>query len=261
MSRRWLILMAALAGSALGAPLRAQDAGETLRVFLRGGPKTHNPVDNGQHDYPAFLADWSKLLMERGVAVDGALHFPVAERLARTDVMILYTGDGGICSRAERQVLDAYLRRGGGLVVLHDGMCSDDAEWFATIVGGAKQHGERNWSRGLLKLHVVDREHPITRDLADFEMDDEAFYLLRTRPGMHPLLEAPLPVNGEVTPQAWVYERTIPGGEPHRAFVWMQGHYTARLMEPGPRDLILRAIAWAGKRPVDELLMVPSPSP
>jgi type 1 glutamine amidotransferase len=259
MSRRGLVVVMAalLGGGSLGAPLLAQDSGEALRVFLRAGPKTHNPVDNGQHDYPAFLADWSKLLMERGVAVDGALHFPAAERLAQTDVMILYAGDGGICSPVEREALDAYLRRGGGLVVLHDGMCSNDAEWFATIVGGAKQHGERNWSRGLLKVHVVDPEHPITRGVADFEMDDEAFYRLRTRPQMHPLLEAPLPEGGDVVPQAWVYETAIPGGQPHRAFVWMQGHYTARLLEPGPRDLILRAIAWAGKRPVGELLSSP----
>jgi hypothetical protein len=34
-----------------------------------------------------------------------------------------------------------YLKRGGGVVVIHDGMCSDDPEWFAGIVGGAKQHG------------------------------------------------------------------------------------------------------------------------
>jgi type 1 glutamine amidotransferase len=250
-------MVAVLLGTALGGPLAAQDP-EALRVFLRGGPKTHNPVDNGQHDYPAFLADWSKLLMERGVVVDGALHFPTAERLATTDVMIVYAGDGGMASAAEREVLNVYLRRGGGLVVLHDGMCSDDAGWFATIVGGAKQHGEENWSRGLLKLHVVDGEHPITRGLANFEMDDEAFYRLRTHPEMHPLLEAPLPVNGDVTPQAWVYESTIPGGEPHRAFVWMQGHYTANLLGPGPRDLILRAIAWAGRRPVEELLTVQS---
>ena len=58
-------------------------------------------------------------------------------------------------------------------------MCSDDSEWFATVVGAAKQHGEMNWSRGMLKLRVVDGEHPITKGLADFEMHDEAFFRLR----------------------------------------------------------------------------------
>jgi type 1 glutamine amidotransferase len=138
-------------------------------------------------------------------------------------------------------------------------MCSDDAAWFATVVGAAKQHGEMNWSRGLLELRVVDREHPVTQGLADFAMDDEAFFLLRQAPEMHALLESPLPTKDEVVPQAWAYETTLPGGRPYRSFVWMQGHYTARLMEPGNRDLILRAIAWAGRRPAGELLEVRPP--
>jgi len=254
------VLVAVLLGALALSPRAVQSEDEPLRVFLRAGLKTHNPVGNGQHDYPAFLAEWSRLLLERGVTVDGALHFPTAQRLEQTDVMVVYAGDGGVASLVERHALEAFRQRGGGLVVLHDGMCSDDAAWFATVVGAAKQHGERNWSRGLLELRVVDRGHPVIQGMADFRMEDEAFFLLRRAPGMHPLLESPLPTKtDEVVPQAWVYESTLPGGQPYRSFVWMQGHYTARLMEPGHRDLILRAIAWAGRRPADDLLTVPPP--
>jgi len=247
-----LVTALAVAGSA------AEE--EPMRIFIRAGLKTHNPVTNGQHDYPAFLGEWSNILLARGARVDGALHFPSESKLAETDVMVIYKGDGGICNAEERRLLDGYLRRGGGLVILHDGMCSDDATWFATVAGAAKQHGEPNWERGLLKLKVVDREHPITKGLADFDMDDEAFYRLRTAPGMLVLLESPLPEGGDVKPQAWAYERSLPGGEPYRSFVWMQGHYTAKLAEPGPRDLILRGIAWAGGRDVDALLEVREPA-
>ena len=250
----------ALAGSLLPAPGQAARPTpppretEPLRVFIRAGEKTHNPVDNGMHDYPAFLADWSKILLERAARVDGALHFPTAEELSRTDVLVIYKGDGGTCSPAERAVLEPYLRRGGGLVVFHDGMCSDDPAWFARLAGGSKQHGEMNYSPGRLALRVVDRDHPITTGVADFELEDEAFFRLSRAPGMHVILEAPLPLNGEVHPQAWTYERTAPGGEPCRSFVWMQGHHTANFLKPGPRDLILRGLAWAARRPVDELL-------
>jgi trehalose utilization protein len=245
----------------LAARLGAQEPARPLRVFIRAGEKTHNPVSNGIHDYPAFLADWSKILLERGVEVDGALHFPTTDELARTDVLIIYKGDGGNCSPAERAALDPYLKRGGGLVVLHDGMCSDDPAWFAQIAGASKQHGELNYSPGPLKVHIVDREHPITRGLADFEIDDEAFFLLRKAPGMHVLVEAPLPSGGEVHPQAWSYERTLPGGAPYRSFVWMQGHRPANFQKEGPRELILRGIAWAGQRPADALLAVPPAKP
>jgi type 1 glutamine amidotransferase len=237
-------------------PPTGYGAARPLRVFIRAGEKTHNPVGNGMHDYPAFLADWSKILLERGVKVDGALHFPTADELARTDVLIIYKGDGGNCSPAERAALDPYLKGGGGLVVLHDGMCSDDPAWFAQIAGAAKQHGEQNYSAGPLKVHIVDREHPITRGTRDFEIDDEAFFLLRKTPEMHVLMEAALPKNGEVHPQAWSYERTLPGGQPYRSFVWMQGHYTPNFQKDGPRELVLRGIAWAGKRPADALLAV-----
>ena len=63
-------------------------------------------------------------------------------------------------------------------------------------------------------------------------------------------------------PQAWSYERTLPGGRPYRSFVWMQGHHTSNFLQPGPRDLILRGIAWAGQRPIDSLMTVlPVPTP
>ena len=154
------VTFALLAALALAVPLAAQLGAQEapLRVFIRAGEKTHNPVDNGVHDYPAFLAEWSKLLLARGVKVDGALHFPTADELARTDVLIIYKGDGGNCSPAERAALDPYLKRGGGVVVLHDGMCSDDPGWFAEVAGAAKKHGEMNWSQGMVKAHVVDRK-------------------------------------------------------------------------------------------------------
>jgi type 1 glutamine amidotransferase len=236
----------------LWAPVAAQR--EPLRVFIRAGEKTHGPAGNGEHDYPLFLTDWTKLLTERGASVQGALRFPTADELAKTDVLIIHKGDGGTCSPAERALLDTYTKRGGALVILHDGMCSDDAAWFATVAGAAKQHGERNWARGVLKMHYVDTAHPITKGLQDFEFDDEAFFLLRTAPGMHVLATTTLPGKGEVVPQAWAYEKTQPGGKPYRAFVSMQAHYYRNFSLPAYQNLLLRGIAWAGKRDVGLLM-------
>jgi hypothetical protein len=36
----------------------------------------------------------------------------------------------------------------------------------------------------------------------------------------------------------------------------MQGHHTSNFLQPGPRNLILRGIAWAGQRPIDSLMTV-----
>jgi len=244
------IVLAVLAVVVL-TPVAAQQS-PPLRVFIRSSQKTHGP---GLHDYPAFLTDWKALLAERGAVVDGAQRFPTADELAKTDVVIIYASDGGFVRPEERAVLEPYLTRGGGLVTIHDGMCSNDASWFATIVGAAKQHGETNFSAGLVKLHFVDQTHPITRGLTDFEIDDEAFFLLRTAPEMHLLATAPLPSAhaGEIVPQLWTYEKTLPGGQPYRSFVSMQGHVYANFKVPAYQNLLLRGIAWAGKRPVDLL--------
>src|SRR5262249_55859591 len=56
-------------------------------IYIRAGLKTHGP---GQHDYPQFLADWSKVLTERNALVDGSLHFPKASELDGVDVLVMY---------------------------------------------------------------------------------------------------------------------------------------------------------------------------
>jgi len=55
-----------------------------MHIYIWAGLKTHPP---GRHDYPQFLADWSKILTEHGAIVDGALHPPSEADLAHTDVV------------------------------------------------------------------------------------------------------------------------------------------------------------------------------
>jgi hypothetical protein len=62
-----------------------------------------------------------------------------------------------------------------------------------------------------------------------------------------------------VVPQLWTYEHTLAGGQPARAFVWMQGHTYANFANPQIQRMLLRGIAWAGKKPVDELVNYVAP--
>jgi type 1 glutamine amidotransferase len=218
--------------------------GPPLRVFIRASPKTHGL---GEHDYPRFLADWTKLLNERGAVTDGALTFPTEQQLDRADVLLVYAADAGSMSAADRAHLQAYLRRGGGIVVLHDGICGKDADWFKTVIGGAKQHGVTNWSRGNIRLHFGNTAHPIIQGVSDFDLDDEMFYRLQMMPEAKVLATTPHG-DKEIVPQIWAYEK----GD-SRAFVWCQGHYYASFSLPHVRTLLLRGIAWAGKRDVELL--------
>jgi type 1 glutamine amidotransferase len=248
-----------------GAPLPPGQNPNGMRVYIRAGLKSHGP---GKHDYPQFLADWSKLLTEHGAVVDGSFHSPTAAELEHTDVVVIYKGDAGYLTEKEKSDLEAYVRRGGGLVAFHDSLCGPDPEYFANLVGGAKKHGETNFTlEAEVPYTIVDRSNPIMQGMSDFMLkEDEAFYLMTwaTKSKINVLATAvmaktPTAVRaghaGEVVPQIWTYEHTLEGGTASaRAFVWMQGHEYANFSDPVIKPMLLRGIAWAAKKPVNELV-------
>jgi type 1 glutamine amidotransferase len=237
-----------------------------MHIYLRAGLKTHGP---GQHDYPQFLADWSKILTERGAVIDGSLHFPTPDELSATDVIVMYKGDAGDMTPEQKATLEAYLKRGGGLVSVHDTLCGPDPAYFSTILGGAKKHGEVNYTlEADVAYNVADRNHPIMQGITDFTIEDEAFFLMTwaSSPAIHVLANSPIAGTpsagahkGEIVPQIWTYERSLPGGKPYRAFVWMQGHNYVNFTHAQVQPMLLRAIAWAAGRPVDTLMTVRPP--
>lgn len=257
-------------GQGRGGPQPSPFSTPPLRVFIYAGLKTHG---EGQHDYPQFLADWSKLLMNRNAIVDGGLHFPSEKELAASDVVVMYKGDAGYLSLEDRAHLDAYVRRGGGLVSIHDALCGPDPADFASLVGGGKKHGEVNYTlEANVEYSIVDTEHPIMQGMSGFKIQDEAFYSMTWAKGpeMHVLATAVIDATpsakqsghaGEVVPQIWTYEKQIAPplagaatGQSTRAFVWMQGHNYANFSNPQVQGMLLRGIAWAGRRPVDTLM-------
>ena len=228
-----------------------------VRVYIRAGLKTHGV---GAHDYPQYLADWSKVLQDRGAIVDGSLHFPTAKELEGVDVMVWYKGDMGYMTAEEKATLDAFVKRGGGIVSFHDSLCGPDTVHMASIVGGAKKHGEQNFSSGDMVYTITDKAHPIMQGMSDFTIQDEAFMRMTWAPsGVHALATVPMPggeKKGEVVPQLWTYEHTVPGGQPARAFVWMQGHTYTNFADERIQPMILRGIAWAAKKSIDSLSKV-----
>ncbi|HSZ17101.1 MAG TPA: ThuA domain-containing protein [Terracidiphilus sp.] len=253
-------------GAAAPAPWDQNPQG--MHIYIWAGLKSHFA---GQHDYPQFLADWSKILTEHGAVVDGGLHAPRAADLEHADVVILYKGDAGYLDEDEKAALEAYVKRGGGLVSLHDSLCGPDPAYFATLVGGAKKHGEVNYTLGApIPYTVVDASDPIMKGMTNFTLFDEAFYNMTWAhdPGVHVLATAVIPGTpsagahkGEVVPQIWTYEHTVPGGERARSFVWMQGHEYANFSNYQIEQMLLRGIAWAAKKPVDTLVDYVPPHP
>lgn len=257
------------ASGSQGAPRTPGQNPNGMHIYIWAGLKSHLP---GQHDYPQFLADWSKILTEHGAVVDGALHPPSNHDLEHTDVVVIYKGDAGYPIDSDKTLLEAFVKRGGGLVNFHDSLCGPDPDYLATLLGGAKKHGEVNYTLDApIHYSVVDQSNPIMKDMSDITILDEAFFKMTwaSNPSIHVLATTTIPPTrsagdhrGEVVPQMWTYEHTVDGGQPARAFVWMQGHIYSNFANYQIQRTLLRGIAWAGKKPVDELVdYVPPPRP
>ncbi len=258
-------------------------AADPLRVFIRSGPKTHGP---GQHDHPRFLADWLPLLNDRGAIATGGNEFPTAAQLAHTDVLILHRDHGGDVADADRANLEAYLARGGGLVVIHAGAVSNDPDWYKSIIGGSWRKGETKWLEAPMHLYFADRHHPITTNVSNWAMDDEIYYDMDLADDIHVLATAYTPKSRDTggrgnkeaqaraaeavatkkavniydhQPQIWTYENTRPRAQnPYRAFVSIPGHHYENFNRPNYRSVLLRGIAWAGGRTDVDQLCIPS---
>jgi putative membrane-bound dehydrogenase-like protein len=246
---------------------------DPLRVFIRGGKKSHGPE---AHEHQRFLEKWQPLLTERGMKVDGALEFPTPEQLAATDVLVMYAQDGGNITPEQRPALETFIKRGGGIVLIHTASVANTPEtssyWKATI-GGSWVQGKTKWKEGPMDLYFTENQrldggHPITKGASNFHLDDEIYYDMDLAPDIRVLAtsytpnvkEGKKPAEGgkaniyDIQPQMWTYERTADGGtQPYRAFVSIPGHLWSTFERPNYRAILLRGIAWAGKRAnVDE---------
>ena len=283
--KRYLLLLGSLATVALTLGLAstlstfsaAAREQQPLRIYIRSGPKSHAP---GAHDYPRFLKEWVPLLNERGAKATGGETFPTKEQLAETDVVILHKQEAGNIDEPDRKNLNEYLARGGGLVVIHAGLVSRDPDWFKTIVGGAWRNGTAKWLEAPMQLYFVESGSAITKGASNWEMDDEIYYDLSMMPDANILASAYTPkpagvrnasfqrradeMSGggktpsifDIAPQMWTYEKTVEGGStPYRAFVSIPGHWYENFNRPNYKAILMRGIAWAGKRSnLDELV-------
>lgn len=237
------IFLSALFALACILPGRAE---EPLRVFIRAGVKTHGP---GAHDHPRFLEDWKKLLNERGAKADGSMEFPTAAQIEASDVIVFYAANAGKMKPEERALIEAFRARGGGMVVIHDAVCGDDAPWFKTLIGGAWEHGKSKWFEGPMNLNYTPdaATHPVTAGAKSFSMNDEIYWDLHVDPNAK-ILATSDNKRAPDSPQMFSLEV----GKA-RTFTSIPGHLYTTFSLPQYRAVLLRGIAWAGHRSVDLL--------
>jgi type 1 glutamine amidotransferase len=142
--------------------------------------------------------------------------------------------------------IDAWLKRGGGLVYIHwaiDGQ--KGGHEFAKRIGLAGlglvgfRHGEENLAFN------SSAKHPITRNFDTLKLFDETYWKMAGSLPADRVL-ATCVEDGKPQPQIWSLE---PGKG--RVFVSVPGHFSWTFDDPLFRVLLLRGIAWAAHEPVD----------
>jgi putative heme-binding domain-containing protein len=216
---------------------------KSLHIVLSAGPKDHGP---GEHDYPLWQRRWVNLLsMAENVRVSTVSGWPTARQFATADVIVFYSNNPG-WSAARAGELDAYLRRGGGLVYLHyavDGRADVDA--LQARIGLAWRGGASRFRHGPLELDFTRSKHPIARGFGKLSLVDESYWQLAGDPRKVDILATGIE-DGKPQPLLWARD-TGKG----RVFVSIPGHYTWTFDDPLFRLLLLRGIAWTAGDSVD----------
>jgi hypothetical protein len=143
---------------------------------------------------------------------------------------------------ADVAVLDRHVRGGGGLLALHTAVICFDADptWHALV--GASWRWGRSSHPPLAPIEVTvtaaGRDHPITRDVERFVLEDEAYGFLDEVDDLAPLLVTDH--GGRTHPVLWA--RRVGEG---RVVTDVLGHGVASFEDPTHRDLLARAARWA----------------
>ncbi len=232
---------AALAGSSVLAGEPA-DKGK-IRVLLTTGGHGFE----AEPFYAAFDAMPHVEYTKAELPKDAGLLKPGLEK--KFDCIVMYDMVRGIEPEQQKAFVEL-LQNGIGLVSLHHNLgAHSDWDEFRKIIGGkfcltdcvidGKAYKKTPWSHGEhLKVTVVDKDHPITKGVDDFEIDDETYGTFYTAPAVKVLLKTDHPKNNPEI--AWTT-----GYGNSRVFHLMLGHDRHAYGNPNFRKLVGQGIRWA----------------
>jgi hypothetical protein len=231
----------------IGKPIAPALALKPLRVCLVASKQDHGP---GEHDYPAWQTNWSRLLASAPrVRVTNAWKWP--ETFDDIDVAIFYFWNHEWHKNPRHyEQLDAFLARGGGLVILHSATIADqEPERLAERIGFGFQPKRSKYRHGALTLKLVAPEHePITRGLPrQIDFVDESYWPMFGETNQVNVL-ATTQEEDKDWPMVWTFEKGR-----GRVFASVLGHYAWTHDDPFFRIMVLRGIAWTARQPIGRL--------
>ena len=244
MKRRWMVLGAVV----LGFLAASAGAAEKIKVlFLRGG---------GIHDWKTSTAILLPIFEKMGdfeVTLTESLDDLKADNINKHNLVLFHTTGlnfaAGEAGKEQEKGLCDFVRNGGGWAGIHsasDSFHASKAYW--ELVGGTFiGHGG-----GKFTVYNIDPDHPITKGLSDFEIQDETYaHKYHTNMVIRSLLR--MNKGDERQAMGWVQEY----GK-GRVFYSGLGHGKEAWANPSWQRFFIRGCYWAaGRDPKDP----PAPEP
>ncbi len=245
-----------------GVKLEVQPADPNLtKIVLVAGRQSHGP---GDHEFFAGCAILMNLLQKTPgifpvMARDGWPKDPKTFEGAKAVVFYMDGGNGHpIIQQNHMEVVHKLMDSGVGFVNLHYAVeyPKKQGELILSWLGGYYETGysiNPHWKGEFKTLP----DHPITRGIKPFAIQDEWYYCIRFSPDMRnitPILRAIPPDNTRRTEEAkkhpgreeitaWAFNRDNGG----RSFGFTGGHFHKNWGDEDFRRLVVNAILWTAK--------------
>ena len=245
-----------------GVLLEKQPTDSSLKkIVIVAGRRSHGP---GDHEFFAGSALLMKMLQQTpGVSVvmarDGWPKNP--KTFDDTKAVVFYMDGGGghpIIQKEHKEVVQKLMDQGVGFVNLHYAVeyPKSQSDHVLQWLGGYYETNystNPHWKADFKKLP----EHPITRGVKPFAIQDEWYFNIRFKPegkDVTPILQATPPDDkrgtaaakehkGRSEVVAWAFDRANGG----RSFGFTGGHFHKNWGEENFRRLVVNAILWSAK--------------
>ena len=231
-------------------------ADKPQRLLLIGqAPDGHPP---GTHEYRAAASLFAKILapMDRlqtiVVSADG--DWPEGpELLDGADAAVVFVSEGAKWLQGDAKRLAAFqalAKRGGGLICLHWGMGTRDAQFipaWVELFGGCHGGPDRRYKVVDVKTQLATLSHPILRGVSPVEVHEEFYFKLKwAQPAeqITPLITVRIEEQDHTV--GWAWERPDSG----RSFGFSGLHFHENWkLEPYQR-MLAQSVRWVLKREI-----------
>ncbi len=166
------------------------------------------------------------------------------ERIKQFDIIAQYTtGLNNEFNKEHETGLCNFIQNGGGYVGIHSATDSfKNSDRFWEMVGGRFTDHEG----GKFTVYIYDKDHPITKGMKDFEIQDET-YAHNYHPNAQMRSLTRMSRNNERQSMGWV--SSYGKG---KVFYTSNGHGRAAWSNPSFQQLVVRGMYWAAGRKVKD---------